>query len=94
MLKFKVYSRKVTAKTGNAFTVYRVYANDNKRTIDAKFVRESGFVDPGCSDFFVYANNEDVNVSHTGRYPVMWFRAVDHIEPIEKETEDLREYAF
>lgn len=94
MLKFKIYSRKVKTNNGNEFTAYRVYSSDGKKTIDAKFTRESGFQDPGVSDFYVYAYREDVNISRTGRYPVMWFRTVDHIEKIEKEAEDFSDYEY
>lgn len=94
MIKFKVYARTVKCNNSNTFRAFRAYNKDGKKTIDAKFTRESGFVDPGCSDFYVFANAEDVNISTTGRYPVMWFRSVDHIEAIEKETEDFSEYAY
>ena len=94
MIKFKLYARTVKANNGNVFTAYRVYSKDGKKTMDAKFTRESGFKDPGVSDFYEYANEEEVNVSRTGRYPVMWFRSVDHIEKIEKEAEDFSEYAY
>lgn len=94
MIKFKIYSRIVKSNSGNVFTVYRAYSKDCKKTMDVKFTRESGFKDPATSDFFVYANEEDVNISRAGRYPVMWFRSIDHIEKIEKETEDFSDYAF
>ena len=90
--ELEIIVRKKKNKTnGNMFTTYAVKMKDGK-WIETRFTQDVPKSKMPSAYSKIIVSPTMMNIDKRGKYPKLWIKGVESIEPLERPMEDLSQY--
>lgn len=88
----EIIVRKKKNKTnGNIFTTYSVKMKDGK-WIETRFTQDVPKSKMPLAYSKIVVSHDMMNIDKRGKYPKLWIKGVESVEPLERPIEDLSQY--
>lgn len=88
----EVIVRKKKNKTnGNIFTTYAAKQKDGK-WIETRFTQDVPKSKVPTAYSKIVVSQDMLNIDKRGKYPKLWIKGVESVEPLEKPIDDLTQY--
>ena len=90
--ELEIIVRKKKNKTnGNMFTTYAVKMKDGK-WIETRFTQDVPKSKMPSAYSKIIVSPTMMNIDKRGKYPKLWIKGVESVEPLERPMEDLSQY--
>ena len=90
--ELEIIVRKKKNKTnGNMFTTYAVKMRDGK-WIETRFTQDVPKSKMPSAYSKIIVSPSMMNIDKRGKYPKLWIKGVESVEPLERPMEDLSQY--
>ena len=90
--ELEIIVRKKKNKTnGNTFTTYAVKMKDGK-WIETRFTQDVPKSKMPSAYSKIIVSPTMMNIDKRGKYPKLWIKGVESVEPLERPMEDLSQY--
>ena len=90
--ELEIIVRKKKNKTnGNIFTTYAVKMKDGK-WIETRFTQDVPKSKMPSAYSKIIVSPSMMNIDKRGKYPKLWIKGVESVEPLERPMEDLSQY--
>ena len=90
--ELEIIVRKKKNKTnGNMFTTYAVKMKDGK-WIETRFTQDVPKSKMPSAYSKIIVSPTMLNIDKRGKYPKLWIKGVESVEPLERPMEDLSQY--
>lgn len=86
-----IVRKKKNKTNGNIFTTYAAKQKDGK-WIETRFTQDVPKSKVPTAYSKIVVSQDMMNIDKRGKYPKLWIKGVESVEPLEKPIEDLTQY--